>query len=89
MTVRLIQRRAHGVERFLADTRAMRKVVLLGRSSHDARVADIMTAEVITTDSVPQASGEKVHGCGIAPLMAEAIRRIAGGQSVTSLFEVG
>lgn len=44
--------------------------------------------EVITTDSVPQASGEKVHVCGIAPLMAEAIKRIAGGQSVTSLFEV-
>jgi len=52
------------------------------------RIKKSAIEEVITTDSVPQASGEKVHVCGIAPLMAEAIRRIAGGQSVTSLFEV-
>jgi len=43
---------------------------------------------VITTDSVPMAHGEKVHAVEIAPLLAEAIRRINGGQSVTSLFEV-
>jgi ribose-phosphate pyrophosphokinase len=43
---------------------------------------------VITTDSVPMANGEKVHAVEIAPLLAEAIRRINGGQSVTSLFEV-
>ncbi|MGB6222301.1 ribose-phosphate diphosphokinase [Haloferula sp.] len=52
------------------------------------RIKNSAIEEVITTDSVPQASGEKVHVCGIAPLMAEAIRRIAGGQSVTSLFQV-
>jgi phosphoribosylpyrophosphate synthetase len=34
------------------------------------------------------ASGEKVLNVGIGPLLAEAIRRINGGQSVTSLFEV-
>ena len=52
------------------------------------RIKDSAIEEVITTDSVPQAMGDKVHTCGIASLLGEAIRRIAGGQSVTSLFEV-
>ena len=52
------------------------------------RIRESAIEEVITTDSVPQAGGEKVHVCGIGGLMAEAIRRIAGGQSVTSLFDV-
>jgi phosphoribosylpyrophosphate synthetase len=34
------------------------------------------------------ATGPKVHAVEIAPLLAEAIRRINGGQSVTSLFEI-
>jgi ribose-phosphate pyrophosphokinase len=42
--------------------------------------------EVITTDSVPQAVGPKVQAVGVAPLLAEAIRRIHGGQSITTLF---
>jgi ribose-phosphate pyrophosphokinase len=44
--------------------------------------------EVITTDSVPQAAGPKVQVVGIAPLLGEAIRRIHGGQSITTLFSV-
>lgn len=52
------------------------------------RLADSAIEEVITTDSVPQAVGPKVTAVSIAPLLAEAIRRINGGQSVTSLFTV-
>lgn len=52
------------------------------------RIQNSAIEEVITTDSVPQASGEKVRAVGIAPLLGEAIRRIGGGESVTSLFEV-
>ena len=52
------------------------------------RINNSVIEEIITTDSVPQATGEKVRAVGIAPLLGEAIRRIHGGQSVTSLFEV-
>jgi len=52
------------------------------------RIKDSAIESVITTDSVPMANGEKVLNVGIGPLLAEAIRRINGGQSVTSLFEV-
>ena len=52
------------------------------------RIKDSAIESVITTDSVPMASGEKVRSVSIGPLLAEAIRRINGGQSVTSLFEV-
>jgi ribose-phosphate pyrophosphokinase len=52
------------------------------------RLADSAIEEVITTDSVPQAHGAKIRAISIAPLLAEAIRRINGGQSVTSLFNV-
>jgi ribose-phosphate pyrophosphokinase len=52
------------------------------------RIRDSKIEEVITTDSVPQAAGPKVQIVGIAPLLAEAIRRIHGGQSITSLFSV-
>jgi ribose-phosphate pyrophosphokinase len=52
------------------------------------RILNSVIEEVITTDSVPQAIGEKVRAVGIAPLLGEAIRRIADGASVTSLFEV-
>jgi phosphoribosylpyrophosphate synthetase len=34
------------------------------------------------------AKGEKVTTLGIADLLGEAIRRIHGGESVTSLFKV-
>jgi ribose-phosphate pyrophosphokinase len=52
------------------------------------RIRDSAIEMVITTDSVPQAGGEKVHVCGVAPLLSDAIRRISEGQSVSSLFEV-
>lgn len=60
---------------------------ILGEIAHQ-RIRDSDIEEVITTDSVPQAAGPKVKVVGIAPLMAEAISRIACGKSVTSLFEV-
>ena len=52
------------------------------------RIRESAIEQVVTTDSVPQASGDKVHVCGIAPLLADAIRRINSNKSVTSLFKV-
>lgn len=52
------------------------------------RLEESAIEELITTDSVPQAHGPKIHTVSIAPLLGEAIRRIHGGQSVTSLFSV-
>jgi ribose-phosphate pyrophosphokinase len=60
---------------------------VLGELAHE-RISASAIEEIITTDSVPQAQGDKVHVVGIAPLLAEAIRRIHQGQSVTSLFAV-
>lgn len=73
----------HGAKRIFAGV----SHAVLGELGRE-RIRDSAIEEVITTDSTPQASGEKVHVCSIASLMAEAIRRIAGGQSVTSLFDV-
>ena len=45
--------------------------------------------EVVTTDTVPidgAASSLKVTTLSVAPLLAEAIRRIHHGESVSSLF---
>jgi len=53
-----------------------------------SRIRDSDIEEVITTDSVPQAVGPKLQVVGIAPLLGEAIRRIHGSQSITSLFTV-
>ena len=44
--------------------------------------------ELICTDSVPMAKGEKVTTLGVAELLGEGIRRIHEGKSVTSLFRV-
>ncbi|MCU0782047.1 MAG: ribose-phosphate pyrophosphokinase [Akkermansiaceae bacterium] len=52
------------------------------------RLRDSAIEEVITTDSVPQAVGEKIHAVSVAPLLGQAIARISKCQSVTSLFEV-
>jgi ribose-phosphate pyrophosphokinase len=60
---------------------------VLGAIAHE-RIRDSVIEEVITTDSVPQAAGPKVHVVGIAPLLGEAIRRIHSGQSITTLFAV-
>lgn len=60
---------------------------ILGAMAHE-RIAASSIEEVITTDSVPQAAGPKVHVVGIAPLLGEAIRRIHSGHSITTLFTV-
>ena len=52
------------------------------------RLAESPIESLICTDSVPMAKGEKVTTLGIADLLGEAIRRIHGGESVTSLFKV-
>jgi len=72
----------HGAKRIYAGV----SHAILGEIAHK-RLSQSAIEEVITTDSVPQASGPKVQVVGIAPLLAEAIRRINGGQSITSLFE--
>lgn len=73
----------HGAKRIFAGV----SHAVLGEMGRE-RIKNSVIEEIITTDSVPQASGEKVRAVGIAPLLGEAIRRISGGQSVTSLFEV-
>lgn len=75
--------RKHGARRIYAGV----SHAVLGEMGRQ-RLLDSAIEEVITTDSVPQATGEKVRAVGIAPLLGEAIRRISGGESVTSLFEV-
>jgi ribose-phosphate pyrophosphokinase len=60
---------------------------VLGEMGQERLAASAIEA-VITTDSVPQATGDKVVAVSIAPLLAEAIRRINCGQSVTSLFAI-
>ena len=52
------------------------------------RIADSAIKELITSDSVPQAYGEKVTTVSIAGLMGDAISRIHDGKSVTSLFDI-
>jgi ribose-phosphate pyrophosphokinase len=71
----------HGARRIFAGV----SHAVLGEMGHE-RLKNSAIEEMITTDSVPQAAGEKVSIVSIAPLMAEAIRRINGGQSITSLF---
>ncbi|MCB1091401.1 MAG: ribose-phosphate pyrophosphokinase, partial [Verrucomicrobiae bacterium] len=52
------------------------------------RIAESDIEEVITTDSTPYASGEKVTVASIAELLGEGIRRIHHDESVTSLFDI-
>jgi ribose-phosphate pyrophosphokinase len=52
------------------------------------RIADSSIIELFTTDSVPQAFGEKVTALSVASLLGEAIKRIHSDESVTSLFNV-
>ncbi len=73
----------HGAKRIYAGV----SHAILGDLAHK-RIAESSIEEVITTDSVPQAAGPKVQVVGVAPLLGEAIRRIHGGQSITSLFSV-
>ena len=73
----------HGARRIFAGV----SHAILGDLAHE-RLASSSIEEVITTDSVPQAKGDRVHVVGTAPLLGEAIRRIHKGKSVTSLFAV-
>ncbi len=73
----------HGAKRIFAGV----SHAIIGDIAND-RLANSFIEEVITTDSVPQAHGAKIQAVSIAPLLAEAIRRINGGQSVTSLFSI-
>jgi ribose-phosphate pyrophosphokinase len=52
------------------------------------RIAKSPIIELFATNSVPLAYGEKVTTLDIAPLLAQAIRRIHGNESVTSLFDI-
>ena len=75
--------RKHGALRIFAAI----SHAVLGEIGH-RRLLESEIEEIITTDSVPYATGEKVRVVSVAPLLGEAIRRISDGQSVTSLFEV-
>lgn len=52
------------------------------------RIQESAIIELFSTDSVPQARGEKVTVLSVASLLAEAIKRIHSDESVTSLFNV-
>lgn len=52
------------------------------------RILESSIEQVITTDSVPQAYGDKVEVVSVAGLFGDAISRIHDGKSVTSLFDV-
>ena len=52
------------------------------------RLANSLIEELITTDSTPQAYGDKVVTLGVASLLGEGIKRIHDGESVTSLFDI-
>jgi ribose-phosphate pyrophosphokinase len=51
------------------------------------RLEESPIQQLICTNSVPMAKGHKVVTLSIADLLAEAIKRIHDGESVTSLFE--
>ena len=51
------------------------------------RIIKSPIVELLATNSTPQATGEKVTALDIAPLLAQAIARIHGNESVTSLFD--
>ena len=56
-----------------------------------ARVAKSELSELVVTDSIwtgePDPKDSKIRRLTIAPLLAEAIRRIADESSVSSLFD--
>jgi len=73
----------HGAKRVFAGV----SHAILGDLARE-RFSASAIEKVITTDSVPQAYGDKVEVVSIAPLMGEAIKRITDGESVTSLFDI-
>ncbi len=52
------------------------------------RLLESPIVELFATNSVPQAQGQKVTPLDISPLLAKAIVRIHGNESVTSLFDI-
>ncbi len=52
------------------------------------RLASSRIEELVTTNSVPMATGKKVRSLCVADLLAEAIKRIHNYESVTSLFDI-
>lgn len=60
---------------------------VLGEMARE-RLKNSVIETVLTTDSVPMAYGDKIETVSVAGLMAEAIRRIHDGESVTSLFDI-
>lgn len=52
------------------------------------RILESPIERVMTTDSVPQAKGDKVDVISVAGLFGDAISRIHDGKSVTSLFDI-
>jgi ribose-phosphate pyrophosphokinase len=42
---------------------------------------------IVTTDTVPQKGGKGIHVVSVAPLFAQAIKRVAMGQSLSELFK--
>ncbi|MEM0897106.1 MAG: ribose-phosphate pyrophosphokinase [Verrucomicrobiota bacterium] len=60
---------------------------VLGNTGRE-RLAASRIEKLVTTNSVPMASGEKVVALCIADLLGEAIKRIHNYESVTSLFDI-
>ncbi|HSJ02794.1 MAG: ribose-phosphate diphosphokinase [Verrucomicrobium sp.] len=60
---------------------------VLSEKGHE-RLKNSPIIELFSTDSVPQARGEKVTVLGVAALLGEAIKRIHSDESVTSLFDI-
>jgi ribose-phosphate pyrophosphokinase len=60
---------------------------VLGEKGRE-RLAQSPIIELFATNSVPQAQGDKITTLDIAPLLAEAIKRIHDDESVTSLFDI-
>ena len=61
--------------------------VLVGNAIDNLRASPIETVTVTNTVAVPAAKGlDKMTVLSVAPLMAEAIRRIHTGESIGALF---
>lgn len=60
---------------------------VLGDKGH-SRISKSPIRELFSTNSTPQARGDKVTTLDIAPLLAQAIKRIHDNESVTSLFDI-
>jgi len=75
--------KAHGAQRVFAGvTHAL--IHDLGKERLEFSEID----KLICTDSTPLAQGPKVEVVSIAPLIAESIKRIHHGESVSSLFDI-